>query len=107
VLVLVLVLVGVKRHTVTDGVLDLVVGPGVCDGLAPLEIDAEPVLDGVKVGEAVVVGDGVGCPEFVVVKVTEGVPVIVLLGVFVEVPVRVPEPVVEPLPVGVPVSVAV
>jgi hypothetical protein len=45
---------------VTDGVLDRVVGPGVFDGLAPLEMDAEPVFDGVKVGEAVVVGEGVG-----------------------------------------------
>jgi len=48
------------RHNVTDGVFDRVVGPGVFDGLAPFEIDADPVLDGVNVGEAVVVGDGVG-----------------------------------------------
>ena len=92
--------VGDTRHMLTDGVLDWVVGPGVFDGLAPRLMDAEPVLVGVKVGDAVVVGDGVGCPEFVVVNVTEGVVVIVLLGVFVGVPVPVPEPVVEPLPVG-------
>ena len=48
---------------------------------APLERVAVVVLDGVKVGEAVIEEEDVGAPEFVVVIVIVGLTVIVLLGV--------------------------
>ena len=48
---------------------------------APVDKVAVVVLDGVKVGDAVVEEEGVGPPEFVVVIVRVGLTVIVLLGV--------------------------
>ena len=48
---------------------------------APVDKVAVVVLDGVNVGDAVVLEEGVGAPELVVVIVTVVLTVIVLLGV--------------------------